>query len=145
MLLACVLLPCVFWLILRFTMAPGPYEMDISNGTARGTFFPQLIVYSIFFYALAGMGAYGACSAWHYGVDWGACLLLFAMAYSLLFNIWLAFNFEMYMQRRYMVPGGKSPYTLNRYAATMALAVSAILLFLAGVVLTATAMAMGAK
>lgn len=145
MLLACALLPAILWLILRFTMAPGPYEMD--SPTGKGTFFPHLVIYSVFYYVLAGISAWGACSAWHYGADWGALLLLFAMAYSLIFNIWLAFNFETYMHARYIVGNpalngmiGKSPYTLNRYAATLALAVSALLLFLVGVVITAAVM-----
>lgn len=136
MLLACALLPAILWLILRFTMAPGPYEMD--SPTGKGTFFPHLVIYSVFYYVLAGISAWGACSAWHYGADWGALLLLFAMAYSLIFNIWLAFNFEAYMAGRYRF--NKSPYSLNRYAVTLALAVSALLLFLAGVVNTAAVM-----
>jgi len=136
MLQIAIALPCLLWLLLRFTCSPGPYELDSAG---KGTFFPHLIMYSVFFYLLAGLSACGAYLAWFHSAGWGSCFLLFAMGYALLFNVWLAFNFEMYMQTRYS-PNAKSPYTLNRYAVTLALAVSAILMFLAGVVLTATVM-----
>lgn len=134
-----VVLPFAIWIGLRLSMPPGPYEMDSGAGKTPGTFFPHLIMYSVLFYAFAGLGIWGAVFAWTRFAEVGAMLLLFSAVYALLFNGWMAFMFETYMHQRYVT--GKSPYTLGRYAVTLALAGSTVILLLAGIVATVAVLA----
>jgi hypothetical protein len=125
--------------ILRFTLPAGPYEMDNGSGTAKGTFFPLLILYQAFFYVIAGLGLGGAFWNWHYDENmWPSMFLLAAAFYALVLNALLLFWYEGYLASRY--PNGTSNYTLNRYAVVMALGFSSLALFFAGVIWAAKEM-----
>lgn len=132
------LLPSVFfgvqYLAFGFKMyGSGPFEMD--NGRAKGNFFPLLVLYSVFFYALAIASFIGAYEAWVYNATDAPGLFLWAGCFALLFNIWMTFQYEEYLQARYPEEGlGVSNYTARKYAFTMAVAGAALLSFAVGVV-----------
>jgi hypothetical protein len=139
-----IALPIVLWIALRLTFPAGPYEMDHGNGAAKGTFFPLLILYQVFFYVIAGLGLGGAFWNWNYDENmWPSMFLLAAAFYALLLNGLLLCWYEGYLHTRYPGPAriGVSNYTLNRYAANMALALSSLALFFAGAIWAAREMA----
>lgn len=133
------LLPVVFFTVLHLAFnlkmhGDGPFEMD--HGGNEGTFFPMLILYSVFFYALATASFLGAYEAWVYNAVDAPGFFLWAGCFALLFNIWVTFQYERYLHSRYPSGGkdGVSSYTARKYAFTMALAGAALLSFAAGVV-----------
>jgi hypothetical protein len=148
-----LILPILLWLILRFTMSPGPYNMDPCG---KGTFFPHLIMYSVFGYVIVALSAIGATWGIARGLNWHpALVLLFAGIDGLLFAGFLTFFYEGWMAVRY--PGiiitingltevkmngtgeqlGKSNYTLDKYALILSLGVSSVTLLIVGAVWTA--------
>jgi hypothetical protein len=144
-----VALPLILWIFFRLALRAGPYEMDHGNGTKPGTFFPLLILYSVFFYVVAGLGFYGASWTFRYtGNLWVCGVFLIAALCSLLFNGLLVFFYEGYMTVKY--PGkefseargvyekiGPSNYTLNKYALILSLGFSSVALLITGTVLLA--------
>jgi hypothetical protein len=144
-----VALPFVLWIALRLALPAGPYEMDHGQGTKPGTFFPLLILYSVFGYFVGVLGLYGASWTFRYtGNLWVCGVFLVAALCSLLFNWLLVFFYEGYMTVKY--PGkefseargvyekiGPSNYTLNKYALILSLGFSSVALLIAGVVLLA--------
>lgn len=125
-------------------MPAGPYEMDHGNGSNPGTFFPLLLVYHALFCVVTALSVFGAIEGWKLGEGAAAVVLLLAAYHALLFNGFLIFFYEAYMQGRYLgnhrQPDGRfagkpgpSNYTLNRYATVLALAFSAVALLLCGV------------
>lgn len=128
-----ITLPFILWLILRFTLAAGPYEMDPCG---QGTFFPHLILYSVFAYAQVALGIIGATWAYGYGAKDAAGILLFAAILALLFAGVLAFSFEAYMAVRYKPPTccAKSNYSIGRYALVLSLGISSTALLIFGAV-----------
>ena len=135
---AAIALPFLLWLILRFTLPPGPYNMDPCG---KGTFFPHLILYSTFAYAQVTLGVFGATWAFSHGAKEQAGLLLFAAAYALLFAGYLAFCYESWMASMAQPPTvnlpGKSNYTLAKYAVVLSLGFSSIALLIVGAAWTA--------
>jgi len=130
-----IALPILLWLLLRFTLPAGPYEMDNGFGSAKGTFFPLLILYQAFFYILAGLALYGARWNWEYNQNLWPSLFLFAAAiYALMFNGLLVFYYERYLAHRY--PGQSRlavcNYTIDKYALILSLGISSVMLFVAG-------------
>ena len=123
-----IALPMFLWLILRFTLAAGPYNMDPCG---KGTFFPHLILYSCFGYAQVILAIFGATWAFGHSANWPAAVLLFAALYAFLFVGLMAFFYEGWMHAM-ATPPGKSNYTLNRYAAVLSLGVSSVLLLIVG-------------
>lgn len=125
------------------------YEMDSGNGTARGSFFPLLILYQVLFYVVAGLGIFGAIYARSSG-DWQPSTMLLASAvYAILFNILILFFYEGYLHAKYLgVWGvdesgkliaklGPSNYTRTKYALILALGASSILTLIGGAIWTA--------
>jgi hypothetical protein len=128
-------LPAALWLLFRFILPAGPFEMDNGQGTAKGTFFPLLILYQFFFYIVAGLGLYGAYWNWQYDANLWPSLFLFAAAlYALMFNGLLVFYYERYLAHRY--PGQSRlavcNYTIDKYALILSLGISSVMLFVAG-------------
>lgn len=134
---AAIALPFILWLILRFAMPPGPYNMDPCG---KGTFFPHLILYSVFAYAQVILGVFGATWAFSEGAEIQAGLLLLAGTYALLFAGLLAFFYERWMHA-VTTPPGKSNYTLSKYAAVLSLGISSVLLLIGGAAWTAMGIA----
>jgi hypothetical protein len=122
--------PFIIWVLVFLSLGPGSYSMD-QNGK-EGTFYPLLILYSVFFYVVAGLGLFG--SIWAYGALgnlWPSSVLLVAAAEAMLFNGALLFFYEGYLHE-------KTSYTRARYAAVLALGISAVLMLLVGAVMVAT-------
>jgi hypothetical protein len=148
-----IALPFLLWLILWLGMPTGPYNMDPCG---KGTFFPHLILYSVFAYVQVTLGFVGAAWAWNHGAKGPAGLLLFAAAYALLFAGLLTYFYEAFMTVSYpdvsagvvhAVMGGratlpgKSNYTVGKYSVIFALGFSSVLLLLAGAMQTAVQVA----
>ena len=132
-----IVLPMLLWLLFRFTMSPGPYNMDPCG---KGTFFLHLIMYSVFGYAVVALSVFGACWGTAMGLDWHpALVLLFAAVCGLLFVGLLSFWYEGYMVQRYPGPElvGPSNYTIGKYAAVLALGFSSVALLIVGALWTA--------
>jgi phosphoglycerol transferase MdoB-like AlkP superfamily enzyme len=110
--------------------------MDTGAGGNRGTFFPLLILYSVFFYATAALSICGMLFSWVAGLRATADLFLAAALFALLFNVVTVFFYEGYMQSRtdMMTRRGVSNYTLNKYAITLSLGISAVMLLAVGMV-----------
>lgn len=123
-----IALPFFIWVVLRFAMPAGPYNMDPCG---KGTFFPHLILYSVFGYAQVVLGIFGATWGLGHGADWPAVVLLFAALYAFLFAGLLAFSYEGYMHGM-ATPPGKSNYTLTRYAMVLSLGFSSVILLVVG-------------
>jgi len=130
MIYAAIETPFVLWLLFRLYLPAGPYNMDPCG---KGTFFPHLILYSVFAYAQVILGVFGAAWAFGEGAKIQAGLLLFAAAYALLFAGFMAFFYESYMVGQ----PAKSSYTLSKYAVVLSLGFSSIILLIAGGVWTA--------
>lgn len=126
-----IALPFFIWVILRFVMPAGPYNMDPCG---KGTFFPHLILYSVFGYAQVILGIFGATWGFGHGANWPAAVLLFAALYSFLFVGFLVYFFEAYMHSNYPPTPqvGKSDYTLTRYAMVLSLGFSSVILLVVG-------------
>ena len=134
MIYAAIALPMLLWLILRFTLSPGPYNMDPCG---KGTFFPHLITYSVFGYAVVALSVFGACWGTAMGLDWHpAIVLLLAAVCGLLFAGFMAFFYESWMHA-VATPPGKSNYTIGKYAAVLALGFSSVILLIFGALWTA--------
>jgi hypothetical protein len=128
-------IPVTLWILLRFTLPAGPYEMDHGHGSAKGTFFPLLILYQAFFYILAGLALFGAHWNWQYNDNlWPSLFLCVAALYALLFNGFVLFFYEGYLTTKYPGPTrpGVSSYTISRYALVLSLGFSSVGLFVAG-------------
>jgi hypothetical protein len=134
-----LILPFFLWLILRFTMSPGPYNMDPCG---KGTFFPHLIMYSVFGYVVLFLSVF--CGTWgtNRGLNWHpALVLLFAGIDALLFVGFLTFFYESWMHS--MAPSltanipGKSNYTLRKYTLVLSLGISSVVLLIWGALWTA--------
>ena len=126
-----IALPFFLWIVLRFSMPAGPYNMDPCG---KGTFFPHLILYSVLGYAQVILGVFGATWAFGHSANWPAAILLFAALYAFLFSGLLIFFYERFMAAAYppiMTPG-KSNYTLTRYAMVLSLGFSSVLLLIVG-------------
>ena len=145
-----IALPVALWIALRLALPAGPYEMDHGNGSAKGTFFPLLILYSAFGYFVGVLGLYGASWTFRYtGNLWVCGVFLVAALCSLLFNWLLVFFYESYLHGRYLgvvivketgvlvQNFGPSNYTINKYALILSLGFSSVALLIAGVVLLA--------
>lgn len=122
------LLPIVSIVICRFALLFPAYEMDHGNGKCKGTFYPLLILYSVFFYVLAALGVIGF--AWSH-----IPVFLLSAGEALFVNIWLLLCYEAYMYSRY--PEGKSNYTRGKYALTLAMGYSSALTMVIAVILAA--------
>ena len=122
--------PAVLWAIFRFTLPTGPYAMD--QGRHRGSFFPLLILYNVFGYALLLLSMSMALIAYNHELAWAGLLFLVAGVEALVFNGWLLFTYERYMHATAV---GVSNYTLNRYALTLSLGFSAVITCVVGFVL----------
>ena len=123
-----IMLPCVLWLLFRFSMPAGPYNMDPCG---KGTFFPHLILYSVFGYAQVILGVFGATWGFGHGANWPAAVLLFAALDAFLFAGLMAFFYESWMHAM-ATPPGKSNYTLTRYAMVLSLGFSSVILLIVG-------------
>lgn len=126
-----IALPFFIWVILRFAMPAGPYNMDPCG---KGTFFPHLILYSVFGYAQVVLGIFGATWGFGHGANWPAAVLLFAALYAFLFAGLLTYLYERFMTG-YATGGpllAKSNYTLTRYAMVLSLGFSSVILLIVG-------------
>jgi hypothetical protein len=128
MIIAILALPALLWMILRISMSAGPYNMD--QGQHRGSFFPLLILYSVFAYIILIASACGAFFSYCADQNWPAFLFLSAGIEALLFAGFLVFFYEGYM---HATASGTSNYTLNKYAVVLSLGVSAVVTFVLAV------------
>jgi len=132
--------PLVLWIIFRFfVLDSATYEMDHGNGTAKGTFYPLLIMFSAFFYFVAVLALISAAYS-------KSSLFLVSAVEALLFNILVLVFYEGYLHVRYLgtrsnqegrlyEEKGPSNYTRSKYALILSLAYSSILTLIAGAVL----------
>ncbi len=123
-----IALPFILWLVFRLSMSPGPYNMDPCG---KGSFFPHLILYSVFGYVLVTLGVFGSTWAFSEGAKPQAGLMLAAAIYALLFAGFLAFFYEAWMHA-VTTPPGKSNYTVGKYALVLALGHSSTILLISG-------------
>ena len=123
-----VALPFAIWIVNRLALPAGSYEMDA--GGKEGRFYPLLILYSAFFYIVAGLSIYGAVFAWDFRLGWPPILFLLAAAYAILFCGVTVLFYESYLTSKANAPG-KSNYTRTKFAIVRSLGWSAVLLLFA--------------
>lgn len=131
--LALLIIPFVFWAVFRLILPNVAFEMDL--GGRPGSFIMCHALYEriarlIFVASMVGVML---CHVW---IGPAQMDLLASSIYSLGFMLWIALSYESYSATRY-IPNwieGKSDYTIGRYSATLALAISAIVCFAAGIV-----------
>ena len=110
----------------------------MDQGNLRGSFFPLLACYQVLAYAVFFGSLLGAFFCYCEGQNMPWSLFLVAAIEAILFAGFLLFSYEMYLQA---TASGASNYTLNKYAVTVSLGVSAILTFVLAVGLTAVGVA----
>jgi hypothetical protein len=128
-------LPALIWIALRLLLPSGPYSVD--QGQHKGSFFPLLIMYSVWSYIVAMVSIFGAVFCHDNGMLWSAGVFVAAAVEALLFSGLLVFFYEGYM---HSMAAGKSNYTVSKYALILSLGISSILTFLAAVAGTVAAM-----
>jgi hypothetical protein len=140
---AAVALPFLLWIIFRLGLPSGAYGMDPCG---KGTFFPHLILYSVFGYIQVLLGIFGATWAYDFSPNlWPAAMFLLAAINALLFCGVLAFFYESFMTDSY--PGGLSVnlkisnYTVGKCSLVLALGFSSIVLLIGGAAWTAMGIA----
>lgn len=137
----CLVIPIALFLFARFVMPNVRYEFDFSTNPAS---FTVLLVY---FERMAArifwFGTVGAFAFQHFIGGWGVpVILLGAAIYALLFNIWILTSYESYLQSRYRRDNtvGLSSYTVTRYAITLSLGTSSVILLILGVIMAMRSM-----
>lgn len=128
------ILPLLLWCVFRVTLPRGPYEFDHGPAAVFGTFFPLMAHWTRLFLYIATVSLIAAVLAHCNGLKIPALLLLLAFVDGLLFTAFMTINYENYLASRYPRNGqpGQSSYTIGKYALSLALGVSAVILLLAG-------------
>ena len=137
-LLVTLILPLALWLVFCVALRADTYSMD--QGNHRGSFWPLMIMYSVFFYALAFVAFVGAGVEFYAEMFWNPSVLFVAACEGMLFNLVLVFWYESYMHFTATHPE-HSNYARWKYAATLSLGLSAVLTFTMGLAMTAVSFA----
>jgi len=113
------------------------FEMDAH---ARYSFYAILALYRRLSFTLFGVGVLVGLESAYLRLVTVTIATLSAAIYSLLFQVWLTWCYELYLHQRYREgPSGTlvslvSSYTGFQYAVTLALGLSALVLFIVGLV-----------
>jgi hypothetical protein len=121
-------LPLLIWCLLRVSLPAGPYAMD--QGGHRGSFFPLMAFYSAWAYVIFFASLLGAFFSYCESANASLSLFLVAAIEALLFAGLILFFYERFL---HATASGTSNYTLNKYAVTLSLGLSAILTFILAV------------
>lgn len=132
--LAAVNFPLVFWGAFRLTLPSVVFELDFD--LAHATFFFLYDRYARTIWTIFWVGILGSIAYQHFVGHGDAPVFLMASGiYALLFNVWVLTTYERYLHQRYPriqnVPG-ISNYTSSKYALTLALGATTVLLFVLG-------------
>lgn len=129
-----VALPLLLWGIFRLTLPRGPYEFDHGPAQAMGTFFALMPHWTRLFLYIATVSIIGAAVTHGQGLGMPALLLLLAFVDAVLFCGFMTLNYENYLAHKFPRDGspGMSSYTIGKYALSLSLGFSAVILMLAG-------------
>lgn len=135
-LLIAVALPLAIWAISILQMPPhAVYEMDWGHHERGGSFFSIYVLYRsiarLIYWTSLVLSILVAVIA----RQEPAGVLMLAAVYAFLFDVWIVKCYESYSHTRYPknhIISVPSNYTRNRYAITMALGYSAVILFVIG-------------
>lgn len=138
--IAALAFPVVFWAAFRLTLPSVVFDMDFD--LAHATFFFLYDRYARTIWTIFWAGTLGSIAYQRFvGHGDAPVFLMAAGVYALLFNIWVLTTYERYLHQRYprvQNAPGISNYTSSKYALTLALGASTVLLFVTGL-LTALA------
>ena len=127
--------PFALWIVLGLSMRHSAYSMD--QGGHKGSFFPLLILYQVFFYILAIIAGCNVVFCYGRGFVWSGMVTATAAAEALIFNIVLLAFYESFLH--YREGFETSNYWRWKYALVSAFGVSALITFFAGMGMTALA------
>ena len=151
--LGCIILPLFLWSIFYSVMRGRRYELDW--GAASGSFLVCYALHRKFYWVIFSLSLVGIMMFVHMPYPPISVIFLFAGIYALLFNGFIALFYEYYLHNRYprsllhvqteqerqeILMKSLSNYTGSRYALTLALALSSLLLFLIGLLTSVPAM-----
>jgi hypothetical protein len=130
-----MLCPLVLWAFFRVSLSNTMFEFDFDAAHATFSLMLGHFVSIARLLMAVGFGMALASKYTHASSDviW-VCLA--GAIYGLLFNVYLCLRYESYLAVRYPHNGmpGQSNYTVSRYATTLALGWSAVILTLMGVI-----------
>lgn len=131
--LVAILLPVLIWVALLCVIPSGlRWEMDWGATTGSFAYLQSYYShsFSVIFWAGISLSLYIATI---YRQEPAGILALSAM-YALAFNLWITYCYEGYLHSKYGV-NQTTNYTVVKYAATLSLAFSSLILFVIGVLM----------
>ncbi len=133
-LLVSAALPIALWLAFCAFLRSDYYAMD--QGYHKGSFFPLLILYSVFGYVVFLASLVISMVEFYNNMFWAPSVLMVAAVDALLFVVFLLTSYESYLHYQADHPE-QSNYSGFKYAMTIALGLSAVVTFIMGLVMTA--------
>jgi hypothetical protein len=136
LLISVVLLPFTFLIAFGLFFQSKRYEFDCSIG--KGSFFGVFVIYRRLFYTIfsvsLAISIYSASRGWP-----PATIILGAAAIDAILAItWMSWSYESYLGARWPLSAkngiGQTNYSGGKYALTMALGVSSLVLFIVGLI-----------
>ena len=133
--IAVILLPILIWA--AFTIICWGKVLEMDNGLGNGSFFGIFSIYRRLAYTIFGVALLAALAAADKQWPPAAIICGAAAIYAFLFNGWAAYSYESYLHAKTVPPQGigKSNYSAMKYALTLSLGVSAIVLFVTGIMI----------